>query len=198
MVRAVKGISHARPQAWRLKWNLSSSTVSPWAARSARMPGDVTSAAYRPINSVAEAPALMTDDGTIITESMAILNHLGARGIRKAAGLPARHRRVRSSIPACSVDLRLLWYALEHEMPGAAKDALRAYGASSLAKVHAHLERMIEGKDWLLGDQRSLADAHFSTMDELSRRTRPQRLSLGPEALRRAGERYGGTLRPCH
>lgn len=59
------------------------------------------------------------------------------------------------------MDLRLLWYALEHEMPGAAKDALRAYGASSLAKVHAHLERMIEGKDWLLGDQRSLADAHF-------------------------------------
>lgn len=140
----------------------------PYRLSRIEMPGDVTSEAYRRLNPVAETPALMTGDGTIITESMAILNHLGARGIGKRLGFPqgtAKFDRLNQILAFLNTSLfsgfAPLWYALEHDSPGAAKDALRAYGASSLANVHAHLERLIEGKDWLLGDQRSLADAYF-------------------------------------
>ena len=54
-----------------------------------------------------------------------------------------------------------LWYALEHDLDGPGKEVLRGYGAAMVAKAHADLERMLGNKDWLLGDQRTLADAYF-------------------------------------
>ncbi|OHV72806.1 glutathione S-transferase family protein [Ensifer sp. LCM 4579] len=140
----------------------------PYRLSRIEMPGDVAGEAYRRVNPVAETPALMTADGRIVTESMAILNHLAARGIGKRLGCPqgtAEFDRLNQVLAYLNTSLfsafAPLWYALEHDMAGVAKDALRAYGASSLAKVHAHLEAMIRGKDWLLGDERSLADAYL-------------------------------------
>src|SRR3546814_4878622 len=47
------------------------------------MPEIVKSESYLRINPVGETPALMTADGRVLAESMAILNHLGPDGIEK-------------------------------------------------------------------------------------------------------------------
>lgn len=140
----------------------------PYRLSRIEMPQDVTSEDYRRINPVAETPALMTGDGRIITESMAILNHLAPYGIGKGLAFPqgtVEFDRLNQVLAFLNTSFfggfSPLWYALEHEMDGAAGDALRAYGAANLAKAHADLEAMLRRKDWLLGDRRTLADAYF-------------------------------------
>lgn len=140
----------------------------PYRLSRIRMPEDVASEAFRRINPVAETPALMTADGRIITESMAILNHLGVRGIGMGLGFAqgtAEFDRLNQVVAYLNITFfnafSPLWYTLEHELDGPAKDALRSYGAANLAKAHADLDAMLRGKEWLLGDQRTLADAYF-------------------------------------
>jgi glutathione S-transferase len=132
------------------------------------MPEVVQSDAYRRINPVGETPTLVTATGEPISESMAILNHLGARGIGKglsyAQGTPGfdRLNQVLAFLnTSFFTAFAPLWYALEHGVEGSDRDVLRAFGAAKVAKAHADLERMLDGKEWLLGDRRTLADAYF-------------------------------------
>ena len=132
------------------------------------MPEVVTSAAYRRINPVGETPTLMTNSGAIISESMAILNHLGARGIGTGVSFAQGTRefdRLNQMLAFLNTSFfngfSPLWHALEHDMDAGEKSVLRAYGAAKLAKAHADLEAMLGDNDWLLGDQRTLADAYF-------------------------------------
>ena len=75
------------------------------------MPAVVQSDAYREINPVGETPTLVTATGDPISESMAILNHLGARGIGKDC--PSRKaRRVRSPQPDAGVPQHELLHCL--------------------------------------------------------------------------------------
>ncbi|WP_457090105.1 glutathione S-transferase family protein [Microvirga sp. P5_D2] len=133
------------------------------------MPADVQSEAYRRINPVGETPTLMTATGERISESMAILHHLGARGIGKglsfAQGTPEfdRFNKVLAFLnTSFFTAFGPLWYVFEHGLEGPAKDALRAYGAAKVTKAHADLEQMLGDKDWLLGDRPTLADAYFA------------------------------------
>jgi glutathione S-transferase len=132
------------------------------------MPAIVTSDAYRTINPVGETPTLVTATGERISESMAILNHLGARGIGKGlsfaqgtAGFDRLNQMLAFLNTSFFAAFGPLWYALEHGAEGPDKDVLRAYGAAQVAKAHANLEAMLGDKQWLLGDQRTLADAYF-------------------------------------
>ncbi|RFA27176.1 glutathione S-transferase [Alkalilimnicola ehrlichii] len=132
------------------------------------MPEQVTSAAYRRINPVAETPTLMTASGTTVSESMAIMNHVGARGIDKGLGFAQgtpEFDRLNQVLAYLNTSLfsgfAPLWYTLEHDVEQPAKDTLRAYGTAALTKAHADLEAMLEGNEWLLGQQRTLADAYF-------------------------------------
>jgi glutathione S-transferase len=132
------------------------------------MPEVVQSDAYRRINPVGETPSLLTEDGRIISESMAILNHLGSAGI--ASGLSFKQGtvgfdRLNQTLAYLNTSFfnsfSPLWYTLEHEMKPEGKQALKAYGAANVAKVHGELEKMLGKGPWLLGDQRTLADAYF-------------------------------------
>jgi glutathione S-transferase len=132
------------------------------------MPEVVQSDAYRQINPVGETPTLVTATGERISESMAILHHLGARGIGKGlsyaqgtAGFDRLNQVLAFLNTSFFAAFAPLWYALEHGVEGSDRDALRAFGAANVAKAHADLERMLGGNDWLLGDQRTLADAYF-------------------------------------
>jgi glutathione S-transferase len=132
------------------------------------MPAIVTSDAYRTINPVGETPTLVTATGERISESMAILNHLGARGIGKGlsfaqgtAGFDRLNQMLAFLNTSFFSAFGPLWYALEHEAEGPDKDVLRAYGAAQVAKAHANLEAMLGDKQWLLGERRTLADAYF-------------------------------------
>jgi glutathione S-transferase len=132
------------------------------------MPEGVQTDAFRRINPVGETPTLVTGTGERISESMAILNHLGARGVGKGLSFAqgtAEFDRFNQVLAFLNTSFFAafgpLWYALEHGVEGPDKDALRAYGAAKVVKAHADLERMLGDKEWLLGDRRTLADAYF-------------------------------------
>ena len=50
------------------------------------MPGESQGTAYKAINPVGELPALITDAGRLLTESVAILHHIAERGIVLTGG----------------------------------------------------------------------------------------------------------------
>src|SRR5688572_4734757 len=52
------------------------------------MPGVVSGAAYRRINPVGETPSLMTACGEVVSESLAILNHIGAGALDSGLAFP--------------------------------------------------------------------------------------------------------------
>lgn len=120
------------------------------------------------INPMAETPALVTAGGEPLSESIAILNHIGARGIRQglgfAQGTPAfdRLNRVLACLNTTFFSaFAPLWHVLEHELPAAEASALRGYGLEKVVHAHAQLDAMLGGRPWLLGGHRTLADAYF-------------------------------------
>jgi len=146
-------------------------TGQPYRLCRIAMPEVVSGQAYRCINPVGETPSLMTGRGEVISESMAILNHIGACYVRDGAldsGLAfAQGSREFDRLNAMLAFLNTsffgafspLWYVVEHGSEGAEKTALTDYGRAMVAKTHAQLETLLEG-DWLLG-RRTLADAYF-------------------------------------
>lgn len=132
------------------------------------MPEDVTSDDYRRLNPVAETPTLITPDGEAISESMAILNHLGARGLGTGLAFAQGTRdfdRLNQMLAFLNTTFfnafSPLWHALEHGSEGTEKRVLTDYGRGKVVRAHAVLEQMLGDRPWLLGDQRTLADAYF-------------------------------------
>ncbi len=142
---------------------------APYLLSRIQMPETVSGDAYRRINPVGETPALMTARGTVITESMAILNHIGARGIDRglgfAQGTPA-FDRLNQMLAYLNTSFfgafAPLWHALDNGGNGEEKRVLTGYGRSEVEKTHAALDRMLGNKPWLLGEHRTVADAYFA------------------------------------
>lgn len=132
------------------------------------MPEQVASDDYRRINPVGETPTLLTEDGRRVSESLAILNHLGVHGIQQglafAQGTPA-FDRLNQMLAYLNTSFfnafSPLWYALEHDLGEPAKAALTAYGCANVETAHSHLNALLDEQRWLLGGQRTLADAYF-------------------------------------
>jgi glutathione S-transferase len=142
-------------------------TGRPYRLCRIQMPEVVSGEAYRRINSVGETPSLMTEGGAVISESLAIMNHIGARALDSGLAFPQGSRefdRLNAMLAFLNTSFfnafSPLWYALEHGSEGAEKAALTAYGQALAAKTHAQLEALLGGRDWLLG-RRTLADAYF-------------------------------------
>jgi glutathione S-transferase len=141
----------------------------PYRLSRIQMPEVVQSEAFRRINPVGETPSLKTSDGNIVSESLAIMNHLGVRGIAKGIGFKqgtADFDRLNQRLAYLNTSFfnafSPLWYALEHDtMKPEEKQALRNYGAANVARAHHELEKMLGKDPWLLGDGRTLADAYF-------------------------------------
>ncbi|MEM5427417.1 glutathione S-transferase family protein [Cupriavidus oxalaticus] len=132
------------------------------------MPEEVTGDDYRRINPIGETPTLLDAQGNAISESLAILNHIGARGIGRGLGFAQGTRdfdRLNQMLAYLNTSFFSafgpLWYALEHGANGTDLEALTRYGAAEVRNVHAELEAMLGDKPWLLGEQRTLADAYF-------------------------------------
>lgn len=132
------------------------------------MPKVVSGDAYRRINPVGETPTLITADGVPLSESMAILGHLGARfheaDLGPAPGSAEFDRRTQmlaylntSFFNAFSS----LWFALEHEVDGISKEALTEYGRQQVEKAHAVLEMLLGDRPYLMGDKPEIVDAYF-------------------------------------
>lgn len=121
---------------------------------------------YARLNGRQETPVLVTDDGRVITETMAIAGWLESRDTKRrisfAPGTPEAdrmHQLMAFVNTGFTGAFSPLWTALESE--GEAPDfleALRTYGRKSVADRHGRLEAMIGESDFLVGDHLTLAD----------------------------------------
>ena len=147
-----------------------------WAGRPYRlsritMPGAVTSDAFLALNPVAETPAFVTANGDVLTESVAILGHIGAQALdgglafrQGSADFDRLNRMLAWLNTTFFSAFGALWYVYEHDTEGAEKAALQAYGRGKVLKAHRQLEALLERGEgpWLLGARRTLADAYFA------------------------------------
>jgi glutathione S-transferase len=140
----------------------------PYRLARVEMPEMIHTDAYRAINPVGETPALLTESGDALVESMAILNHIGANAV--ASGIAYRqgtrefdelNRMLAFLNTTFFNSFASLWHVLEHEVDEAVKAALTEYGRGRVVRAHEELERMLGDKPWLLGEHRTLADAYF-------------------------------------
>ncbi|MBY8609996.1 glutathione S-transferase [Burkholderia arboris] len=135
------------------------------------MPSVATSDAYLALNPVAETPAFVTANGDVLTESLAILGHIGAQALdnglafRQGSTDFDRLNRMLAWLNTTFFNaFGALWYVYEHDTEAAEKAVLQAYGRGKVLKAHRQLEALLEHSEgpWLLGARRTLADAYFS------------------------------------
>lgn len=132
------------------------------------MPEDMQTDLYAQINPVRETPALLLENGAVLTESAAILQNIAARGIAQGLGF------AQGTLEFDRLNQRLaflnttffsafspLWRAYEMEENPPVQNMLRDLGGSSVAKAHAQLDAMLANQEWLVGNQRTVADAYF-------------------------------------
>jgi len=141
----------------------------PYRLSRIEMPEVVTSEAFRRINPVGETPALATDGGAIVTESMAIMNWIGARGIEGALGFAQgtpefdRLNQMLAYLNTTFFNAFVpLWHLYEHASDDTTKAVLREFGRVKVEKAHAQLDAMLGDRRWLLGERRTVADAYFA------------------------------------
>jgi glutathione S-transferase len=122
---------------------------------------------YARINPRHETPALITEQGETLTETMAIAAWLEARDVERRISFDPLSRQadrmhqlmafVNTGFTAAFAPL---WAAMEDAaIEPAMKPALRGFGTRKVTERHDKLEAMIESNHFLLGDRPTLADA---------------------------------------
>lgn len=141
----------------------------PYRLARVNMPEDMQSDVYARLNPVRETPALITASGETLSESAAILNHISARGIDKGLGFKQGTRAFDELNQVIAFlnsgffsAFTPLWVAYEGSFADSEREFLRKLGRRAVAKAHAELEAMLEGREWLLGKQRTVADAYLT------------------------------------
>jgi glutathione S-transferase len=131
------------------------------------MLADMKTDAYARLNDRRETPVLITDDGGVLTETMAIARWLELRDVERRIsfdpGLPAAnrmHQLMAFLNTGFTGAFSPLWAALEMETADPAyRETLRDYGRRAVANRHTRLEAMIGDSPFLAGDRPTLADA---------------------------------------
>lgn len=128
-------------------------------------------AGYARINPMFQTPALLTAEGRPLTESLAILQHLaaqdlGPQGLGHAQGTPG-FDRLNEVLAFLNTDFfssfSALWLAYEREdLDDGKKALLRTLGAEAVRKCFAALDGLLAGREWLVGERRSVADAYLT------------------------------------
>jgi glutathione S-transferase len=123
--------------------------------------------AYKRINPRVETPALITDQGDVLTETMAIAAWFEARDTERRISFDPLTRdadRMHQFMAFINTGFTgafsPLWAALEMEPPNPPMQAaLREWGKESVLERHDSLEEMIGETDFLIADHPTLADA---------------------------------------
>ena len=133
------------------------------------MLGEMREPAYARINARHETPALITDQGRVLTETMAIAHWLAARDDERRISpdpLSPEGDRMRQTMAFINTGFTgaftPLWVALEMDPPRPAPQAsLREFGKEAVIERHDKLEAMVGEGPYLVGDRPTLADALF-------------------------------------
>ncbi|UVK44758.1 glutathione S-transferase family protein [Mesorhizobium sp. AR07] len=131
------------------------------------MLADMKNDAYASINGRQETPVLITDEGTVLTETMAIAAWLEARDTQRRISYDPRspqadrmHQLMAFVNTGFTAAFSPLWVAFEMaEAEPALKATLRDFGRKAVTERHGRLEAMIGDTDFLVGDRLTLADA---------------------------------------
>jgi len=131
------------------------------------MLADMKSDAYGRLNDRRETPVLITDDGRVLTETLAIVRWLEARDVERrisfdivAPEADRMHQLMGFLNTGFTGAFSPLWVALEMEQADPAyRETLRDYGRKAVASRHAKLEAMIGDTPFLAGERPTLADA---------------------------------------
>lgn len=134
------------------------------------MLGEMRTDAYKRLNGRVETPVLITGEGRVLTETMAIALWLEARDLDRRIsfepGTPEAdrlHQYVAFLNTGFTGAFVPMWVALEAEgVTEEYRETLRKFGRSFVAERHGQLEAMIGDSDYLLGDRPTLADAVFA------------------------------------
>lgn len=125
-------------------------------------------AGYDRLYPTTQTPALLTEDGQMLGESLAILNHIAARDLRKklgfAQGTPG-FDRVNEALAFLHTEVHgafgPVWSTFKLAIDDQGKDMLRAYGRDNVAHVLNRLDTRFAGRDWMAGEHRTVADAYL-------------------------------------
>ncbi|WFU29110.1 glutathione S-transferase family protein [Bradyrhizobium sp. CB1717] len=131
------------------------------------MLGEMRSPSYARINPRHETPAFITDEGAVLTETMAIAAWLEARDVERRISFDPQlpqadrmHQLMAFVNTGFTGAFAPIWAAMEGEaMEPATKSALREFGRKKVIERHDKLEGMVEAGAFLLGDRPTLADA---------------------------------------
>ena len=134
------------------------------------MLGEMRTDAYERLNGRVETPVLITGEGRVLTETMAIALWLEARDSERRIsfepGTPEAdrmHQYIAFLNTGFTGAFTPLWVALEaEEATEQERETLRKFGRDFVAKRHEQLEAMIGDSPYLLGDRPTLADAVFA------------------------------------
>jgi glutathione S-transferase len=131
------------------------------------MLGEMREPPYARINARHETPALITDQGQLLSETMAIAHWFAARDDeRRISPAPLSPEADRMQQMMAFINTGFtgafspLWAALEMEPPRPAlQAALREWGKEAVIGRHDKLEAMVGDGAYLVGDRPTLADA---------------------------------------
>lgn len=125
---------------------------------------------YARINPRMKTPALLLEDGASLTESLAILQNIGGRGVDAGLGFQQGTRqfdRLAEMLSYLTTDFFAafvpLWKLYDaNENSGPAKEMLRKLGVESVHRELSYLETLLSDREWLLGGSKpTVADAYL-------------------------------------
>ena len=133
------------------------------------MLGEMREPSYARINARHETPALITDQGAVLTETTAIASWFAARDDERRISpdpLSPEADRMRQLMGFINSGFTgafsPLWVALEMDPPRPAlQAAMREWGKEAVIERHDKLEAMVPATPYLTGDRPTLADALF-------------------------------------
>lgn len=119
---------------------------------------------YWAVNPMGQVPTLRTDDGRLLSENAAVLQHV-AEALPQAGLLPpdsAGRDAVRQWIGFIGTELHKA--VMVPRLDPKASAEVRAYAGEKAALRLQLLERHLEGRDYLVGERFSVADAYLATI----------------------------------
>jgi glutathione S-transferase len=133
------------------------------------MPDVSQSADYKAINPIGETPALITSEGHVISEGLAIFHHIAARGLDKGSlGFPqgspefdAFNRMLSFLVTRFFSAFNPLWFAYEFLDAPEKKAVLHEEGKALVEAAFGKLEALLGERSWLVGDRISMAEAYY-------------------------------------
>lgn len=125
---------------------------------------------FAQVNPRMKTPAMLTAQGHSLTESLAILQHIGQRGTAQGLGFAPGSQdadRLAAMLSYLVTDLFAafapLWALYDAGVDDpVVKGVLRQHGEDNVRKEYAYLDALLADREWLLGgDKPTVADAYL-------------------------------------